>query len=71
MRGKWEIAKKKKNSNMYDRQSFNSLNIKTCYKSVSKKITSSIEIRTKDTVLKRVEIKNDQRAHPKLLQKSS
>lgn len=56
---------------MYDRQSFNSLNIKTCYKSVSKKITSSIEIRTKDTVLKRVEIKNDQRAHPKLLQKSS
>ena len=52
---------------MYDRQSFNSLNIKTCYKSVSKKMTSSIEIWTKDTALKRVEIKNDQQVHPKLL----
>lgn len=38
LRGKWEIAKKKKKHfNRYDRQSFHSHNIKTCYKSVTKK----------------------------------
>lgn len=59
--------KKKKNFNRYDRQSFHSHNIKTCYKSVTKKKASCLEIWTKDTVLKRVEIKNDQQAHAKLL----
>ena len=59
--------KRKKNSNRYDRQSFHSHNIKTCYKSVSKLMTSCLEIWTKDTVLKKVEIKNEQQAHAKLL----
>lgn len=70
LRIKWEIAKQnktKKNFNRYGRQSLHSHNIKACYKSVSKKKPPCQEIWTKDTVLKRVEIKNDQQAHAKLL----
>lgn len=50
---KWK--KKKEISNMYEKQIF-----KTCYKLVSRKSNSPIEIQTNNTNLKREEIESDQ-----------